>query len=82
MKFEKKMSTALEMNAIFEKSMSKNVGVGARPRKCFEKGFWIGILNGDFEWGFWMGILNEGFKILNGDFDLGIWTGTVNGDFN
>ena len=36
MKFEKKMSTALEMNAIFEKSMSKNVGVGARPRKCFE----------------------------------------------
>ena len=36
MKFEKKMGTALEMNAIFEKSMSKNVGVGARPRKCFE----------------------------------------------
>ena len=39
MKFKKKMSTALEMNAIFEKSMSKNVGVGARPQKCFEWGF-------------------------------------------
>ena len=49
MKFEKKMGTALEMNAIFEKSMSKNVGVGTRPRKCFEL---LGVLNRDFERGF------------------------------
>ena len=44
-KFEEKMRTALEMNAVFGKSMSKNVGVWGSPADFF--------LNGDLiEWGF------------------------------
>ena len=39
MKFEKKMSTALEMNAIFEKSMSKNVELALARENVLNRGF-------------------------------------------